>query len=492
MDQRRAHSPTDIPAGAPAHGGGGRPGKGRRPLPHLLRFDLLSPTRFESILQAIEDEIFITDGEGYTIFANRACQKNCGMAAEQLLGKHVLELEREGVYWPTATPLVLRSKKSVTIEQNTLLGRKLVLTGTPIFGPSGQIEMVVCTSRDVTELSRLQRQIEAQRHLLAGYAAQVAQQLDPEGLIYSSTAMRTAIDLARTAAGVDTTVLILGESGVGKDLIARAIHSFGPRARLPFVKINCSAIPESLLESELFGYVSGAFTGARREGKPGLLAAADKGTLFLDEIGDMPLPVQAKLLQAIEDKRFFPVGSAKEVEVNVRVIAATNQDLQQLTREGRFRQDLYYRLNVFTICVPPLRERREDILPLLHYYLQKCNESFGTRRQLSPGAIGHLLDYPWPGNVRELKNVLERLVLTAPGEIIEEDDLPEPIRSAQSSGSAQPKMQLPAAKAHLEAEMIREAYHVYKSSYGVARALGISQSAAARKIRKYVLSPPDG
>lgn len=461
------------------------------PAPSRLRFDLLPVERFESILQAIEDEIFITDAQGYTLFANRACEKNCGIPAEQLVGKHVLDLERGGVYWPTVTPLVLRQKKSLTIEQNTILGRKLVLTGTPIFGPSGQIEMVVCTSRDVTELARLQQEIEAQRHLLEGYAIQAAQQTHPEGLVFNSPSMRRVLDLARTAARVDATVLIVGESGVGKDLIARAIHSFGSRARLPFLKINCAAIPESLLESELFGYAPGAFTGARREGKPGLLAIADKGTLFLDEIGDMSLSLQAKLLQVIEEKKFFPVGNTKEVEVNVRIIASTNQDLEQRTREGRFRQDLYYRLNVLTIRVPPLRERREDILPLLHFYLQKYNETYGTRKQLSPAAISRLLDYHWPGNVRELRNLVEQLVLTTGHDLIGDLDLPEHVRTpAAPTPPALDQITLPQAKAQLEREMIQRAYEKLKSSYKVARALGISQSAATRKIRKYVFARP--
>lgn len=210
----------------------------------------------------------------------------------------------------------------------------------------------------------------------------------------------------------------------------------------------------------MFGYAPGAFTGARREGKPGLLAAADKGTLFLDEVGDMPLSLQPKLLQAIEEKRFFPVGSSSQKQADVRIIAATNQNLEQLIREGRFRQDLYYRLNVFSIWIPPLRQRREDILPLIYHFLNKCNEEFGLRRQLSPGAVKCLLAYNWPGNVRELRNLVERLVLTARTDLIEEDDLPDNIRtSARTTEIArQDSMSLQQAKALLEEEMIRQAY----------------------------------
>lgn len=300
--------------------------------------------------------------------------------------------------------------------------------------------------------------------------------------------MRKAVDLARTAARVDTTVLITGESGVGKDLIARGIHSLSGRRHHPFLKINCSAIPESLLESELFGYAAGAFTGARREGKHGLLAAANRGTLFLDEIGDMPLSLQPKILQVIEDKRFFPVGSSTQQEVDVRIIAATNQDLEELMREGRFRQDLYYRLNVLSIWIPPLRQRREDILPLIYHFLNKYNQEFGLRRQFASEAVQCLMNYGWPGNVRELRNLVQRLVLTARTDVIGLDDLPETIRtSARASDIAHHNfMTLGQAKALIEEEMIRQAYATLKSSYKVARALGISQSAAIRKIRKYV------
>ncbi|MEW6399949.1 MAG: sigma 54-interacting transcriptional regulator [Bacillota bacterium] len=448
----------------------------------------LTAEEFENILNAIEDEVYITDGQGYTIYANRTCERHYGVPVSDLLGKHVLELQEQGVYWPAVTPLVLQTKRPVTIEQNTMIGRKLVITGVPVFDPSGSIKMVVCTSRDVTELVRLQQQIQAQQQLLERYAAEVAEKNAPEGLVYNSPAMRDAVDLARIAARVDTTVLITGESGVGKDLIARAIHSLSRRRHHPFVKINCSAIPESLLESELFGYVAGAFTGARREGKPGLLAAANKGTLFLDEVGDMPLSLQPKILQVIEEKRFFPVGSSNQKQADVRIIAATNQNLDQLMREGRFREDLYYRLNVLTVWIPPLRQRREDILPLIYHFLNKCNEEFGLRRQLSPGAVECLLAYTWPGNVRELRNVMERLVLTARADLIEEDDLPDNIRTSVRTIdiARQDSMSLQQAKILLEEEMIRQAYATFKSSYKVARALGISQSAAIRKIRKYV------
>jgi len=470
-----------------ANGPDGNPSTGRM---HTSGAGLASLTaeEFEDILNAIEDEVYITDGRGYTVFANRTCERHYGVPVAQLLGKHVLELQEQGVYWPAVTPLVLQLKRPVTIEQNTMIGRKLVITGVPIMDPSGSVKMVVCTSRDVTELVRLQQQIQDQQQLLERYAAEAAEKNTLPGLVYNSPAMRNAVDLVRVAARVDTTVLITGESGVGKDLVARAIHSLSRRRHHPFIKINCSAIPETLLESELFGYAPGAFTGARREGKPGLLAAADKGTLFLDEIGDMPLSLQPKMLQVIEEKCFFPVGSSTQKHADVRIIAATNRNLEELIREGRFREDLYYRLNVLTIWIPPLRKRREDILPLIYHFLNKSCEEFGLRRQLSPGAVECLLAYSWPGNVRELRNVVERLVLTARTDLIEEDDLPENIRaSARTVTIAQQEaMSLKQARALLEEEMIRKAYATFKSSYKVARALGISQSSAARKIRKYL------
>lgn len=452
-----------------------------------LRLPSLMATDFVSILNAIDDEVYITDSQGYTIFANRTCEQHYGVPVERLLGKHVLELQDEGIYWPAVTPLVLKTGKPVTIEQSTLIGRKLVITGIPIRDEAGAVKMVVCTSRDVTGLVRLQQHIQTQAELLEQAGRHPVPDDPLDGILCQSPQMGRAVALARIAARVNTTVLITGESGVGKDLLARAIHALSPRSGRPFLPVNCSAIAEPLLESELFGYAPGAFTGAAREGKPGLLVAAQKGTLFLDEIGDMPLSLQAKILQVIEDKQFFPVGSTRQLEVDVRIIAATNQDLEQAIAEGRFRDDLFYRLNVLSIHIPPLRHRRDDVLPLIYHYLNRSNAEHGCRRTLSGPALRCLLAYDWPGNVRELRNVVERLVLTVAGDQVEAEDIPESIRrTAKTLGLAHdPSLTLGEAKELLEAEMIREAYARLGSSYRVADALGISQSAATRKIRRH-------
>ncbi len=234
-----------------------------------------------------------------------------------------------------------------------------------------------------------------------------------------SPKMKEVLNLVKQVAPTQATVLLLGESGTGKTLTARLIHELSPRRRKPFVKVNCASIPENLLETELFGYEKGAFTGADRS-KPGRLELADGGTVFLDEIGELSLALQGKLLRFIQEREFERLGSTQTRQVDVRIIAATNQNLEKLVQEGAFRQDLFYRLSVFPICIPPLRERREDIPGLVKFHLNRMEKNYGRRLILTPEALQRLVEYPWPGNVRELENILERLFIVAEGNLISE------------------------------------------------------------------------
>lgn len=222
---------------------------------------------------------------------------------------------------------------------------------------------------------------------------------------------------------MNSTVLIQGESGVGKGLLTEIIHKNSLRADKPFIKIDCGSIPENLLESELFGYKKGSFTGANKEGKIGLIELANKGTLFLDEIGDLPLGLQVKLLRAIQDRKIMPIGGNEPVDVDIRIIAATNRDLEKMVKQERFREDLYYRLNVIPIAIPPLRERREDIPGLILVLMDDYNKKFGFGKKMTPEVTRLLIRYDWPGNIRELENMIERLIITSSGECIEVEDL---------------------------------------------------------------------
>ena len=314
---------------------------------------------------------------------------------------------------------------------------------------------------------------------------------DGEGVAPSSPQMKQVTVMAARAAITQATILILGETGVGKDHLARFIHSKSGVKDGPFVSVNCSAIPESLLESEFFGYEKGAFTGAKTEGKPGFFELAHGGTIFLNEIGEVPLHLQAKFLAVIQEKEITRVGGTKTKAVNFRVVAATNRDLAELVQQGKFREDLFYRLNVVPLVIPPLRERREDLLSMLSFFLNQNIIKYGIAKHFEPGVYEALTSYPWPGNIRELENAVERMYVTSEGSVIALECLPPEIAVGQGGGHSPATcslegQSLPSLLAAYEGEIIRRAYAEHGSSYKVAKALGISQTQATRKIRLYV------
>jgi TyrR family helix-turn-helix protein len=290
---------------------------------------------------------------------------------------------------------------------------------------------------------------------------------------------------------VDSTVLLTGESGVGKGVIAKLLHENGSRRDFPFVKVNCGAIPENLIESELFGYESGAFTGSRKDGKKGLFETANKGTIFLDEISELPHNLQVKLLQVIQEREITRVGGVESIPINVRIISATNQDLMSLVHEGKFREDLYYRLNVVPISIPPLRERPEDIIPMIRIFLNRINIKMKEHKDIDSKTIAILMKYPWPGNVRELQNIIERLVITTKGTVIQPENLPSFIYEAANGVEALGKStskSLSEAMNHAEREILLKAQEQYKTTRAMAKALGISQPTVVRKLRKHSIA----
>ncbi|MCQ6336163.1 MULTISPECIES: sigma-54 interaction domain-containing protein [Bacillus cereus group] len=428
------------------------------------------------------DEIFVTDEQGIVVRVNSTCERHYQLAAEELVGKHVKELQKDGIFYPSATLEVIEKKRPIELVQTTKSGEYLHVRTRPVFDDEGNLRRVISYSRDLTELYQLRQKVEEMDNQLKTYKKELRETYEHEGLIFKSLAMQKIVDTIKKVSVVDSTVLVLGETGVGKSRLVRHLHEVSHRKNESFYEINCAALPTNLIESELFGYSGGSFTGANREGKKGLLESAHKGTLFLDEIGEMPIEIQAKLLQVLQEKTFRPIGGRELKKVDVRIVAATNRDLSEMVKQGTFRKDLYYRLNVIPIAIPPLRERTEDILPLIYHYLQHFNKKYGRDVKLAPSTLQMFVGYPWEGNNREIENVIERIVITV-DDVVTVQDLPLSMQEAavEQSGQSLYKM-----LEEVERNIILKAYKTYGSSYKVADFLQISQSAATRKIKKFI------
>ena len=436
----------------------------------------------QDVFEYAFDEIFVTDEQGIVVLVNSTCERHYQLAAEELVGKHVKELQKDGIFYPSATLEVIEKKRPIELVQTTKSGEYLHVRTRPVFDDEGNLRRVISYSRDLTELYQLRQKVEEMDNQLKTYKKELRETYEHEGLIFKSLAMQKIVDTIKKVSVVDSTVLVLGETGVGKSRLVRHLHEVSHRKHESFYEINCAALPTNLIESELFGYSGGSFTGANREGKRGLLESAHKGTLFLDEIGEMPLEIQAKLLQVLQEKTFRPIGGRELKKVDVRIVAATNRDLSEMVKQGTFRKDLYYRLNVIPIAIPPLRERTEDILPLIYHYLQHFNKKYGRDVKLAPSTLQMFVGYPWEGNNREIENVIERIVITV-DDVVTVEDLPLSMQEAavEQSGQSLYKM-----LEEVERNIILKAYKTYGSSYKVAEFLQISQSAATRKIKKFI------
>ena len=445
----------------------------------------------KTILDHSYDEIYVTDVNGKVIYVNEACERHYGARPEEIIGKTPAEISDKRFWTPRISPIAVDKRQSITLEQTTCLGKTLLTTATPVYDEQGKLSMIIENSRDITESDGIRHELKLSQQMLAKYKLEVEElrkkdQKMPD-FIFKSKSMGNVMALAQRVASINATILILGESGTGKGILSKYIHANSAQREGPFVSINCAAIPSELMESELFGYSSGSFTGASGKGKIGLFELANGGTLFLDEIAEIPLRLQAKLLHAFQEKVYYPVGGRKEKAVKCRIIAATNKDLKTMVANNEFRDDLYYRLNVFEIQIPPLREREEDITPLVHSLLLRYNNRHGLHRQLSQRALDCLIKYGWPGNVREMENTMERLVVMATEDLIDLTDLPDSIRF-QSVPELFPSLHqgsLDEAMAEVEKKIITRAYEKCGSSYEVARALKVSQSKASRLIRRY-------
>ena len=310
----------------------------------------------------------------------------------------------------------------------------------------------------------------------------------PDNYIITSSKMQEVYQAALRVSKFNCTVLLTGESGVGKEVIAHEIHTNSNRNFFPYIKINCASIPEGLLESELFGYEKGAFTGANTNGKAGFFEIAQNGTLFLDEVGELPLQLQGKLLRVLQEQEIYRIGGTKPVKIDVRVITATNKDLESMVRQKLFRSDLFYRLNVFPIHIPPLRERKEDIIPLMQLYVDRYNKEFGVSKKLDSNMLDYFSGYDWPGNIREIQNIVQRLLINTGSNVIALEDLDGGISGGKPSSSARSALDLKEKLAETEHKLLLEAKTRYRTSRKAAEALGISQSAYIKKLQKHGIS----
>ncbi|GAB7387737.1 sigma 54-interacting transcriptional regulator [Bacillaceae bacterium] len=444
----------------------------------------------DAIIRSSQSNIVVADADGIVLRASPSCLEIYGKRADELIGKSVFELERLGIFFPSVTAKVLREKKDFQTMQYTKTGRVVMATGIPVFDEKKRIVRVISFSHDLTEIEQLKQQYEQLKAQMERYESEIEElrekETHVEGIVMASKRMKTIWQLIQRVAKANATILLTGESGVGKSLYAKIIHTLSERKKGPFIEVNCGAIPESLFESELFGYEAGAFTGADKRGKVGIIEAADKGTLFLDEIGEIPLAMQAKLLKVIQEKKTQRIGSVKGKAVDFRLIAATNQNLEEMVKQGRFRKDLYFRLHVIPIEIPPLRERVEDIILLAQYYLNLMNEKYACRKTLDPRTLDVLTQYHWPGNVRELENLIERLVLTVEDPVLRPEHLPYYLQKEKTADFAAEKpSSLKEALEAVEKHWLQQAHASCKTTYEMAKFLGISQPSVVRKLKKY-------
>lgn len=462
----------------------------------------------ETLIQTAQDHLFIVDGDGRILDVSPGSAAVYGLRREALCATTVQALQAGGVLSPSVSLEVIRTGQPAQIMQRTGTGRQVIAEAFPVYA-DGKLIRVISRSRDLTDLRLLQDeyallQRRFAEHLKRHHEPDIDDDASIGKLVVKSRIMREVVHLLKRSAPTDATVLMLGESGVGKTAFARQLHRWSRRGDGDFVDANCAAIPESLFESEMFGYQPGAFSGASRQGKAGLLEQAHGGTLFLDEIGELPLSMQAKLLKVIQDGSLMRLGDTRSRQVDFRLVVATNQDLARRVEEGTFRLDLYYRLNVIPVTLPPLRERREDIRGLAERHLGRLNRRYGEEKVLHPSVWATLMSNDWPGNIRELENWLERAWLSAEGGVVGApgagassvgSKTPDDAVFAEPGGETRqangvalaPGQSLKAAMNDHERGILEALLKACRTTYALADRLGISQPSVVRKLRRHGL-----
>lgn len=461
--------------------------------------------RLNAIIEHSFDGIFITDAKANVIRINHAYEVITGLKKEEVLGKNMADLVRNKLISESGSLQVIKTKQPVTLQQCFRSGKEALVTSSPIFDADGNFIMIVTNVRDLTEIYNLKAVVQEKTAAMDRLAMELEHlqttSEDNQEIIAKDETTLAAMLLANRVASMDTTVILLGETGVGKEVMARYIFQHSHRAKNSFIKVNCGAIPENLIESELFGYEGGAFTGANKNGKIGLFELANKGTLFLDEIGELPKDMQVKLLRVLQEQEILRVGGTKPVKIDVRIIAATNRNLEEMVKDGTFREDLYYRLTVFPISIPPLRMRKKDIIPLALSFLEKLNQKYQLKKYFTDLSMQLLHEYDWPGNIRELKNIVERAIIISPSDSIKPEDLH--IHSAskpiviikESDFSDNTKNSLPPfpefpinlknTLEKIEYTYMVQAYKFFGNVRDAAKNLGLTPSTFVRKRKQY-------
>lgn len=457
---------------------------------------------FREIGDHLYDGIYITDGDGKTLYVNAAYTRITGIQPDEVIGKYVHELINQGVYLNAVTPEVISQKKQVNSMGESLRnGTKLLITGSPILDVDGNVKKIVIIDREITDLLEMKSELEASQKQIKAVAKDKMknalevkhlrkQQLN-KNLIGNSPETQQVMKLVQQVAGLDVTVLITGETGSGKEVVANEIYVNSARSNCPYIKVNCAAIPANLLEAELFGYTKGAFTGATISGKIGLFELADKGTILLDEIGDMPMELQSKLLRVIQHKEVTPIGGTKPIKLDVRILSSTNCELKDLVKQGKFREDFYYRLNVFPIHIPPLRARIGDIESLARHFLGIYKVKYNKKTIIEPLGYEMLRQYSWPGNIRELQNIIERLVIVSDSnEAISNEQIGNllNIHPTYMTELVVEEIGLKEIVKNIERTTIEKALSLCGSTRKAAKVLKVDQSTIVKKAKKLGIS----
>ncbi len=453
----------------------------------------LSPY-LENILAALDDGVYVTDKEGKTLHINSMYEKLTGLRSEDLVGQNVRVLREKGVFDEVVNPMVVKRQKPVTSVQVLKDGKRVVLRGHPVFDDNKNLTLVITLVRDVTLIGQMREQIIQQKKLISIYHDQIellSHSSPSSKNSYEAPQIKDLTELVKRVAATDATIILLGETGVGKDRFARMAHENSPRKDEMYLKVDCGSISENLIESELFGYAPGAFTGANSKGKIGHFEIANKGTIFLDEIGELPLTMQAKLLRVLQDQEVMRVGSSIPKKVDVRIIAATNRNLEEEVEKGNFRIDLFYRLRVAVVDIPPLRQIPGMIPGLVHHFIERFGVKYKKDIICPDGTMNIFLTYRWPGNIRELENTIQSLVVTSQSHEILPVDLPPCMCAAISNLTKKTEATLNAESGRtlkeimsgLEKQVIQQTLDKYGSVNKASEILGVNRTTLFRKMR---------